>query len=124
MAKMLCGILHLEYPSQGDAERRAEKYKDCPHVLFWATEGREAYVLLAVGEEKRFWAEYIRDYPENTFGGIKAELVFADRVHHPELSMRIHDELGDVSPCDSHCDKCSSYGNPCRGCPATTHYRG
>lgn len=119
---MLYGILHIMYPSREAAERSTERYKDCPHVFFWATEGHDAYVMLALEEEQRFWAEYIRDHPERTFGGTKAELVFAEKVYHLEPSMRIPDGLGDVSPCDSNCASCPSYGNPCGGCPATVHY--
>jgi len=30
------------------------KYGGCPHVAFWATEGSNAYIVLAVDESKRF----------------------------------------------------------------------
>ena len=120
----LCGILHMEYDSQEDADRYARRFSGCPRVSLWATRGSDAYIILAVPGRERYWAEYIGDHPEQTFGGVKADLVFAERVHTPGLGMRVPKELGDVSPCGSHCATCPAYtSDSCVGCPATVHHK-
>lgn len=122
MTEMLCGILHMEYDSPEAAEKSVRKYWKCPCVTFWATKGSDAYIILVVPEAERYWAEYVAEHPRQTFGGGKAELVFADKVYRPELEMNIPDELGDVSPCGSNCATCPGYST-CTGCPATVHYK-
>jgi len=90
-------------------------------VAFWAVDG-EARVVLHLPEEKRFWAEYIAEHLEKTFGGEVATLTFFDRIHHsPEPCHP--EELIDVSPCGSNCATCPAYES-CPGCPATVHLRG
>ncbi|MDH5199539.1 MAG: hypothetical protein OEW93_01525 [Candidatus Bathyarchaeota archaeon] len=120
---VLYGILRMEYGSPESAERGALRYGGCPRVAFWATKGSDAYIVLRVGEDERFWAEYIGEHPENTFGGRRAELVFAEKIHRPILEMKKPEELGDVSPCGSRCTTCPGYAT-CTGCPATIHYKG
>jgi len=119
----LYGVLYMEYDSPEAAERGARRYGVCPHVTFWATEGSKAYIVLAVDEAKRFWAEYIGEHPKETFGGVKADLVFVDEVYAPLPGMRIPDELLEISPCGSNCATCPAY-DTCPGCPATVHYKG
>jgi hypothetical protein len=65
---VLYGIMYMEYGSPESAERGAQRYGGCPRVAFWATKGSDAYIVLRVGEDERFWAEYIGEHPENTFG--------------------------------------------------------
>ncbi len=120
---ILHGILHMEYDSPESAERSARRYGGCPRVAFWATRGSDAYIILRVGDDERFWAEYIGEHPEKTFGGRKAELVFAENIHRPIPELREPEELGDVSPCGSRCATCPYYAT-CKGCPATIHYKG
>jgi len=125
MTDMLCGVLYMEYDSPEEAERYARRFAACPHVAFWATKEGRAYVLLVVPEEDRYWPEYIGEHPRETFGGVKADLVLADKVYYPNLEMRIPDEPGDISPCGSNCAECPAYlGSSCRGCPATVHFKG
>lgn len=120
----LYGVLYMEYDSPEAAERSARRYGGCPRVYFWATKGSNAYIILTLPEQERYWAEYIGEHPEQTFGGVKADLVFAEEVHTPGLGMRVPEEPSDVSPCGSHCATCLAYtGGSCVGCPATVHYR-
>jgi len=121
---LIIGILELEFDSEKEAVRSAEKFSDCPHVLFWATTGSNAHIVLAVPERKKLWAEYITEHPEQTFGGKKTNLIFPDQIHQPsELKMRIPSARGDRAPCGSYCPTCPSY-KQCSGCPATIHYDG
>jgi hypothetical protein len=119
----LYGVLYMEYDSPEAAEMSARRYGGCPHIAFWAAKGSRAYIVLAMDEAKRFWAEYVAEYPEETFGGVKADLVFADEVHTPLPGVMLPRELGEVSPCGSDCATCPAYDN-CPGCPATVHYKG
>jgi hypothetical protein len=119
---VLYGILHMEYDSPESAERGARCYGGCPRVAFWATKGSDAYIVLRVRGDERFWAEYIGEHPENTFRGRRAELVFAEEIHRPIPESRMPEELGDVSPCGSRCATCPGYAT-CTGCPATIHYK-
>jgi hypothetical protein len=119
----LYGLLYMEYDSPDSTVWSTGKYGGCPHVAFWATRGSSAYIVLAVDESKRFWAEYITEHPEETFGGIRADLVFVDKVHSPLPGVRIPRELGEISPCGSDCATCPAYDN-CPGCPATVHHKG
>ena len=120
---LICGVLSLEFDSLEKAAKSAEKLRDCPHIWFWATKGSTAHIVLTVPEGKKWWAEYIADHPERTFGGNKADLIFQDRVHQPQmLEMRIPSELGERTPCGSHCPSCPSYIR-CIGCPATIPYK-
>lgn len=121
---MLCGILYMEYESPEAAVKYAKRFGGCPRVYFWATMGNDAYILLAIPERERYWAEYIGEHPEPTFGGVKADLVFAEIVHTSGYGMRVPEEPGDVSPCGSHCVACPAYtSDSCVGCPATVHYK-
>lgn len=119
----LYGVLYIEYGSPDSAVRSARKFGGCPHVAFWATKGSDAYIVLALDESKRFWAEYVAEHPEETFEGVRADLVFADEVHTHLPGVRIPTELGEVSPCGSDCATCPAYDD-CPGCPATVHYKG
>jgi len=113
----------LEYDSHDSAVSSARKFGGCPHVAFWATNGSHAYIILAIDESKRFWAEYVAEHPEKTFGGVKADLVFPDEVYTPLSQRKLPDELLEISPCGSNCATCPAYEN-CPGCPATVHYKG
>lgn len=108
-AEMLCGLLHMEYDSPEAAERSVRKYWKCPHVAFWAAKGSEAQIILVVPEAMRHWAEYIGENPRQTFGGVKADLVFAGKVYRPELEVNIPDELVGLSPCGTNCATCPGY---------------
>ena len=122
--KLICALLEMEYDSAKDADKSAEKFKDCPHVTFWAKRGNHAYIMLTLPEGMRWWAEYISKHPARTLGGKKASLIFPEKVHQPsKLKMLIHEELGERSPCGSYCPSCPSYVR-CKGCPATIHYKG
>ncbi|MCW3992149.1 MAG: hypothetical protein NWE79_05530 [Candidatus Bathyarchaeota archaeon] len=119
----LYGILYMEYDSPEAAEKSARRYGGCPHVAFWATKGSSAYIVLAVNENKKFWAEYVSEHPRETFGGVKADLVFPDKVYAPLPQRKPPGELLEISPCGSDCATCPAYDN-CPGCPATVHYKG
>ncbi|UCD44192.1 MAG: hypothetical protein JSV27_08625 [Candidatus Bathyarchaeota archaeon] len=117
----LWALLQIKYSSEKDADDSGRRYAPCPHVALWAVEGTEARVVLHLPEDKSFWAEYIAEHPEKTFGGEAAALTFFDRVHRsPEP--RQHKRLSDVSPCGSDCATCPAYES-CPGCPATVHYK-
>lgn len=121
---LIGGILDIEFDSKKEEARSAEKFSDCPHVLFWTTSGGNAHIVLVVPERKRFWAEHVTEHPEQTFWGKKGVLVFPDEIHQPsELKMRVPSELGDRTPCGTSCPTCPSYQR-CLGCPATIHYSG
>lgn len=119
----LYGVLYMEYDSPNSAVRSANKFGGCPHVAFWATKGSSAYIVLTMDEAKGFWAEYIGEHPEVTFGGVRADLVFVDEIHAPLPGMRIPEEPGEISPCGHNCATCPAYDD-CPGCPATVHYKG
>lgn len=120
---MICGIIHIEYSPLEEAERSARKFEGCPHVMSWAIKGNMAYVQLVLPDGKRWWAEYIEEHPEQTFGGSRVELVFADNVLKPALKMLIPEVLDDISPCGASCSTCPVYSR-CMACPATVCYKG
>lgn len=96
---MICAVVGIEYDSKKEADRSAEKFKECPHIGFWATWGNRAHIVLILPERKRWWAAYIEEHPGTTFGGKNANLVFPDRVHQPSmLEMRIPGDLGERAP--------------------------
>ena len=118
----LWALLQIRYASEKAADDSGRRYGACPHLAFWAVDGTEARVVLHLSEEKRFWAEYIAEHSEETFGGEVAALTFFDRVHRsPEP--RHSEELSDISPCGSNCATCPAYES-CPGCSATVHDRG
>lgn len=111
--------LWMRFGSPEEAEAAALRFKECPKVHFWGNDGAEAYIVLAVDEDDRFWSDYVGEHPETSFGGVETRLAYVDGLFKPE-DMRVSHEkrAGDVAPCGSVCRTCPSYGEPCPGCPA------
>lgn len=101
--------LWMRFSSMDKAEAAAHRFKEYPKVQFWGNHGAEAYIVLAVDEEERFWSEYVGEHPETSFGGVEARLVYVDGLFKPE-EIRVSNEkvVGDVAPCGSVCRTCPS----------------
>ena len=112
-------VLWTRFGSRDKAEAAAHRFKECPKVQFWGNHCAEAYIVLAVDNDERFWSDYVGEHPETSFGGVEARLAYVDELFKPE-EMRVSHEkrAGEVAPCGSGCRTCPSYGEPCPGCPA------
>lgn len=110
--------LWMRFSSRDKAEAAARRFRECPKVHFWGTDGAEAYIVLAVDEDNRFWLDYVRENPETSFGGVEARLTYVESVKPTEIRVSHEKTEGDDAPCGSGCRTCPSYGDPCPGCPA------
>jgi len=115
--------LWMRFSSPDEAEAAAHRFKECPKVQLWGNRGAEAYIVLTVEEDGRFWSDYVGEHPEKSFGGVEARLVYFDELFKPE-EMRVGREkrAGEVAPCGSVCRTCPSYGDPCGGCPSLDRF--
>jgi len=114
--------LWMRFSSRDKAEAAAHRFKDCPKVQLWGNHGAEAYIVLAVDGEERFWSDYVGEHPEMSFGGVEAKLAYVDDLFKPEEMHVSHEKVeGEVAPCGSVCRTCPSYGDPCSGCPSLDH---
>jgi len=113
----LIAALWMRFNSAEEAESVGKKYAVCPKVHFWGNSGDEAYIVLKVPKENRFWSDYIGSNPENTFGGTEARLEYIDSVHSQEIKISYERVEGDTAPCGVNCLTCPSFGT-CSGCPA------
>lgn len=111
--------LWMRFGSPDEAGAAARRFKGCPKVQFWGNHDAEAYIVLAVDEDERFWSDYVGEHPDTSFGGVEARLVYFDELFKPEEIRVSHEKRGgDVAPCGSVCRTCPSYGDPCGGCPS------
>jgi len=111
--------LWMRFGSPEEAEAAALRFKECPKVQFWGNHGAEAYIVLAVDEDSKFWSDYVGEHPETSFGGVKVRLAYVDGLFKPEEMSVSHEKTGgDDAPCGSGCRTYPSYGEPCPGCPA------
>ena len=108
----------MRFESREKASVSARRFRDCPKVHFWANKGEDAYIVLKVPEGGKFWSDYIRDNPEETFGGYSASLTYLTELIKPE-KITVDDAKipGGTSPCGSHCQTCPTLAQ-CGGCPA------
>lgn len=111
-------FLWMRFKDEPDVKKAAFKYKECPKIHFWGNRREEAYIILKVPEDNKFWSDYIVDNPEMSFGGVEADLVYLDNIFIPkEIKISSHKIEGDLSPCGSICKDCPSR-EKCSGCPS------
>ena len=110
--------LWMRFSSRDKAEAAAHRFRECPKVQFWGNHGAEAYIVLAVDEDGRFWSDYVVEHPETSFGGVEARLAYVEGIKPTEIRVSHEKTEGDVTPCDSVCRTCPTYGTPCSGCPS------
>jgi len=106
----------MRFNSAEEANKAGKKYRMCPKIHFWGNAGNEAYLILKVPDDNKFWSDYIGSKPENTFGGVEARLEYMNTVHSPEVEITYEKVEGDTAPCGSKCSTCPAYGQ-CTGCP-------
>lgn len=109
--------LWMRFASEEEADETGKKYCCCPKVHFWANKGDEAYIILKVPDDNKFWSDYIRDNPKNTFGGEEAQLVYLEKEYSPSLEISYEKVEGITAPCGACCTTCPAFGT-CTGCPA------
>jgi hypothetical protein len=108
----------MRYQSEKEAIYAAERYRRCPKVYFWGNKKKEAYIILRIPEENKYWSDYIAEYPESSFGGVAATLIYLEELFVPTNIEVNYDKIPvDTSPCGSRCRACPSYGQ-CSGCPS------
>jgi len=110
--------LWMRFDSPEEAEVAALRFKECSKVHFWGNIGAEAYIVLAVDDDSRFWSDYVGKHPETSFGGVEARLTYVESIKPTEIRVSHEKTEGDDAPCGSVCRTCPSYGEPCLGCPA------
>ena len=111
-------VLWMRFGSREKARAAALRFKECPKVHFWGNIGTEAYIVLAVDDDSRFWSDYVGEHPETSFGGVEARLTYVENIKPTEIRVSHEKTEGDAAPCGSGCRTCPSYGDPCPGCPA------
>lgn len=110
--------LWMRFGSPEEAEAAALRFKECPKVHFWGNIGAEAYIVLAVDDDGRFWSDYVGEHPETSFGGVKARLTYVECIKPTEIRVSHEKRDGEVAACGSRCRTCPTYGTPCSGCPS------
>ncbi|MBD3206567.1 hypothetical protein GF319_09540 [Candidatus Bathyarchaeota archaeon] len=111
-------FLWMRFKNEEEVKKAALKYKECPKIHFWGNKRDEAYIILKVPEDNKFWSDYIGDNPEMSFGGVEANLVYLDNLYIPkEIEISYEKIEGHLSPCGSICIDCPS-SKKCSGCPS------
>ncbi|MCW4051418.1 MAG: hypothetical protein NWE89_16980 [Candidatus Bathyarchaeota archaeon] len=116
---MITAVLWMRFESTEKALKSGRRFSTCPKVQFWANNGPEAYVILHVEDDQRFWTDYVGANPETGFGGVEAQLTYMETPLKPsKMFSPVEKREGEVAPCGSRCLTCPTYKNPCTGCPA------
>lgn len=111
-------VLWIRFKSKEDAKKSAERYQECPKIHFWGNKDEEAYIILKVPDDNKFWSDFIKENPESSFGGVEAKLKYLEELFTPKkISVSYAKVEGDVSPCGSKCGLCPSK-EKCSGCPS------
>jgi len=111
-------VLWMRFSSLEKAEAAALRFKECPKVQFWGNTGAEAYIVLAVENDGRFWSDYVGEHPETSFGGVEARLSYVECIKPSEIRVSHEKRAGEAAPCGSMCRTCLTYGTLCSGCPS------
>lgn len=123
--KVVCGVLIGEARSEEEAERRAQRFKDCPYVVFMGAFGDKCLEVSFIPEGHPWWLWAIRAEPE-AMGLRKHTVLITDevKVTNPKgFKLRLPEEKLEVTPCGLVCKECSLFER-CSGCPATIYYKG
>ena len=108
----------MRFETEEDAGEAALRFQECPKIHFWGNRKEEAYIILKVPEDKKFWSDFIGENPEMSFGGVEADITYLDELFIPEEIDISYDKVeGNVSPCGSICEDCPSR-DKCSGCPS------
>ena len=114
----LLAALFMHFESKMKARVSAERFKDCPKVHFWANKEEDAYIILKVPEDQKFWSDFVGENPEKSFGGTGAKMTYLDQLFSPESIEISYEKIdGDTAPCGSMCMTCPTRG-VCPGCPS------
>ncbi|MCL0092995.1 hypothetical protein M1O19_00735 [Dehalococcoidia bacterium] len=123
--KIVCGVLIGEARSEEEAERKAQRFKDCPYVVFIGTFADKYVEVCFIPEGHPWWLEAIRGEPE-AMGFRNTTVLITDevKVTYPKgFKLRLPEEKLEVAPCGLVCKECSLFER-CSGCPATIYYKG
>ncbi|OYT47980.1 MAG: AsnC family transcriptional regulator [Desulfurococcales archaeon ex4484_42] len=105
----------------------AERFKDCPRLLFLAPLiGGMNYIAIMAFEDIDTLESCINECAIRALGGIRRSEVFIAKelVVPSHIHLRIADPVLDVAPCGFRCSECPLYREgKCPACPATKHYR-
>ena len=124
--KILSTLLIGQAGSAKQAEKEAQRYRDCPYTTFVGAFAEKLVWACFIPEEHLWWMEAIRDKPEETLGLKSATLLTTDeaKVTYPEeFKLRLPQEKLDIAPCGADCKECSSFER-CLCCPATIYCKG
>ncbi|UCE13523.1 MAG: hypothetical protein JSV04_15240 [Candidatus Heimdallarchaeota archaeon] len=125
MEKLICGIIIGEHPSLEEAQRHAEKMKDCLYLAVSAVSQNRIYSIFIVPEEKKWWLKYPESDPAVTGLG-QAQVFLVENVIYPEtFDLKLPDQKTATAPCGENCEICQLRNEyNCKGCPATFYYKG
>ena len=119
----LVGVLLGEAPTAAKAALMANRYRQCPYCVSFASADVTVVAVYAIPPDHRWWLEWVEKQPQETLGLERAEVFFAQQVRASSPWSR-----GDVEaklergPCGADCQDCSHYHKECTGCPATQHF--
>jgi hypothetical protein len=123
--KMVCGLLIGEARSEGEAEKKAQQFKDCPYVVFIGAFGDKYVEVSFIPEGHPWWLEASRG--KQVAAGLRITTVLITdevTVTYPKgFKLRLPEEKLEVAPCGLVCKECSLLER-CSGCPATICYKG
>lgn len=122
--KIVCGLLIGQAASAEKAEEKAQRFKDCPYVVFIGAFADKYVEVCFIPEGHPWWLWAIRGEPE-AMGLTKATVLITDeaKVTYPKgFKLRLPEEKLEVAPCGLVCKDCRLL-NRCLGCPATIYYK-
>jgi hypothetical protein len=119
--KLVCTMLLGQAAGEKEAQKIADRFRDCPYVYFIATNLNNLYAILFLSEDRAHgWTKYQKEKPDRIFGLRKAKVTLIDRVRYPkETCLRLPSIMQATTPCGLECSKCSVY-EKCSGCPASS----
>jgi hypothetical protein len=120
-----CYLLLGEAPTAEAAARIAEVFSPCPYVYFMGAFGEMVVGVYFLAGAHKWWLRAVAENPQATLGLKRAALYVTERPAFPAgMEPRVPAEKGDRAPCGAYCPECPRYRDPCRGCPASTHFLG
>jgi len=126
--EFMSGIYVIEFNTKNEAKKFIDIYSNCPIWPIVTKGRRENEVFLFAIELKRqkhgdFLEEHNTLVKNPNYIGAK-EVTFKrdDTLIGIFKNYKLKTSYSNTIPCGSNCEKCNSFKNPCKGCPAYYKY--
>jgi len=118
---MICGFIFAETKLSKEAEKLAERIKNCPYLVAVAVSSNKICTAYVVPNEKKWWLEFPKLEPKR-LGLKKAEVLICENIIYPkEFMFKTPKTNSKITPCGANCSTCDlKYKYNCDGCPIYT----